>query len=96
MANHKSAIKRIRQTERKTARNKAAKSQLRTRLKKFSTAIAGEGGADASELLKPTLSLLDRSVSKGVLHRNKADRLKSRLAKAANQAAAEPKPAEAS
>ncbi len=87
MANHKSAIKRIRQTARRTARNRAAKSQLRTKLKKFRAAVDSQGDASAADLLDSTVGLIDRSVRKGVLHRNKANRLKSSVARAANKAA---------
>lgn len=88
MANHKSAIKRIRQTARRTARNRAAKSQLRTQLKKFRTAVDGQGEAASAELLSSTEGLIDRSVRKGIIHRNKANRLKSSVARAANKASA--------
>ena len=77
MANHKSAMKRIRQTERRYERNKANKSRLRTQLKAFHQA-ASEGSREAvDELLVPTISLVDKSVQKGILHRNKGNRLKS-------------------
>ena len=87
MANHKSAIKRIRQTVRRTARNRAAKSQLRTQLKKFRSAVDGQDDTASDALLSSTTGLIDRSVRKGVLHRNKANRLKSSITRAANKAA---------
>ena len=90
MANHKSALKRIRQTARRTARNRAAKSQLRTKLKRFRASIEGQGDAAPADLLNSTLGLIDRSVRKGVLHRNKANRLKSSVARAAHKAAQAP------
>ena len=90
MANHKSAIKRIRQTVRRTARNRVAKSQLRTQLKKFQASVDGKGDATPGDLLSVTTGLIDRSVRKGVLHRNKANRLKSSIAQAANKAAQPP------
>ena len=86
MANHKSAIKRIRQTARRTARNRAAKSQLRTKLKKFRTAVDGQGDTAAADLVSSTVGMIDRSVRKGIMHRNKANRLKSSVARAANKA----------
>ena len=87
MANHKSAIKRIRQTVRRTARNRVAKSQLRTQLKKFRAAVEGQGDTAPDALLSSTTGLIDRSVRKGVLHPNKANRLKSSISRAADKAA---------
>ncbi len=87
MANHKSALKRIRQTARRTARNRAAKSQLRTKLRHFREALASGEGAVASDLVSSTVGMVDRSVRKGVLHRNKGNRLKSQIMTAANKAA---------
>lgn len=85
MANHKSAIKRIRQTERRYERNKANKSRLRTQLKAFHEA-ASEGSKEAvDELLVPTISLVDKSVQKGILHRNKGNRLKSSVTMTASR-----------
>ena len=84
MANHKSAIKRIRQTVRITARHRAHRNRLRTQLKTFRSAVSEKDSARVGELLSPTVSMVDKAVQKGVLHRNKADRLKSSLALAAN------------
>ncbi len=86
MANHKSAIKRIRQTARRYERNKATRSSLRTNLKKFRATAASSNSNEVSGLLNPTISLVDKAVQKGVIHRNKANRIKSSLAKAANAA----------
>lgn len=86
MANHKSALKRIRQTAKRTARNRAAKSQLRTKLKHFRAALSAEGGPPP-ELVRSTVGIVDRSVRKGVIHRNKGNRLKSSVMIAANKAA---------
>ncbi len=87
MANHKSAIKRIRQTARRSERNKNSRSRLRTALKSFHAA-AEQAGDAAGEMLNPTTSLVDKSVQKGILHRNKANRIKSALARSANKAKA--------
>ncbi len=89
MANHKSAIKRIRQTAHRTERHKAHQSRLRTQLKAFRTAASTESEGQVGELLGPTISLVDKAVQKGILHRNKANRLKSSLALAANKASAQ-------
>ena len=85
MANHKSAIKRIRQTAQRTARHRAHRSRLRTQLKTFRAAVSAENESEVGALLGPTFSLVDKAVQKGILHRNKANRLKSSLARAANK-----------
>ena len=77
MANTKSAIKRIRQNERRRLRNRAMRSKIRGTVK---AARAAEGTARASVVLE-AIRLLDKAVSKGVLHRNTAARKKSALAR---------------
>ena len=79
MATHKSAMKASRQADRRRARNRSSRSRLRTQVKKFREALSSGKGEEAEALLKPTLSLLDRSVRLGAIHRNVADRTKSRL-----------------
>lgn len=79
MANHKSAIKRIRQTERKTKVNRFARATLRTQVKKLTSAIESGEVDKAKELFSPTASVIDRAVKRGVIHQNKGDRMKSRL-----------------
>lgn len=74
-----SVLKRIRQTKRRTAINRANKSHLRTQLKRFHQAVAAGNLSQARELLRPTLSVIDRSIQKGVLPPNTAGRTKSRL-----------------
>jgi small subunit ribosomal protein S20 len=86
MANTKSAIKRIKTSERRRLRNQAVKSATRTSVKKARTAIAANP-AEAQDELKAAISALDRAVSKGVIHRNNAARRKSRLMKRFNTAA---------
>lgn len=80
MANHVSALKRARQTERKTAVNRANKSQMRTALRKLRTAISSGDPAAAQTSLSEAASVLDKSAKKGVIHKNTASRYKSRLA----------------
>lgn len=87
MANHKSAIKRIRQTARRYERKRATKSRLRSKVKEFHAA-ASTGGEEVDTLLRSTTSLVDKAVQKGVLHRNKGNRMKASLAKAAGAASA--------
>jgi small subunit ribosomal protein S20 len=80
MANHKSAEKRIRQTEKRTAINRARKSRVRTFVKKVEVAIASgdkEAAQSAFRLAQPELH---RAASKGVLHKNTVARKLSRLA----------------
>ncbi|HEX2438974.1 MAG TPA: 30S ribosomal protein S20 [Methylomirabilota bacterium] len=77
MANTKSAIKRIRQNERRRLRNRTVRSQVRTALK---TARAA-GGTDQRPSVEEAIRSLDKAVSKGVIHRNTAARKKSALAR---------------
>lgn len=80
MANHVSALKRARQTETRTAVNRANKSQLRSALRKLRTAIDGGDKAAAEASLSQATSVLDKSAKKGIIHTNTASRYKSRLA----------------
>jgi small subunit ribosomal protein S20 len=79
MANHVSALKRARQTERKTTVNRNNKSRLRTAVRRFREALASGNAQEAKTLFSDTVSVLDKSVKKGVLHKNTASRYKSRL-----------------
>ena len=79
MANHFSALKRARQTETRTSRNRANKSRLRTQLRALREAItAGDVNAIKTSF-SGTVSLLDKAVQKGVIHKNTASRYKARL-----------------
>lgn len=79
MANTKSAIKNIRKSERRREINKARKGTLRTQIKKLRSLVkAGDAEGAAKELIR-TVSVIDRSLRKGILHRNTAGRYKSRL-----------------
>jgi small subunit ribosomal protein S20 len=84
MANIKSAMKRIKQSERRRVRNAAARSTVRTALKSARTAIDGGQVDQARETLHRTIQLLDKAVTKGVLHKNAAARKKSRLTRQLN------------
>lgn len=79
MANHKSAEKRIRQTERRTAVNSARKSRIRTFVKKVELAIAGGDKSAAAEAFKAAQPEMMRGVTKGVIHANTVSRKLSRL-----------------
>ncbi len=78
MANIKSQIKRNRQNERRRLRNRAARSEIRTRMKK-AIAAAEAGDADADERLRAAIATIDKAAGKGILHKNTAARKKSRL-----------------
>ena len=79
MANHKSAEKRFRQTERRTEVNRARVSRIRTYTKKVETAIASGDKAAAAEAFKAAQPELMRGATKGVLHANTISRKLSRL-----------------
>jgi small subunit ribosomal protein S20 len=80
MANHKSAEKRIRQTVKRTAMNRARRSRVRTFVKKLETAIASGDKAAAESAFRVAQPELHRAISKGVLHKNTVSRKLSRLA----------------
>jgi small subunit ribosomal protein S20 len=79
MANHFSALKRARQTEKRTARNRNNRSQLRSALRKMRESIAAGNREQAEQNYRETVSVLDKAIQKGVLHQNTASRYKSRL-----------------
>ncbi len=84
MANTASARKRIRQTERRTERNQARKSRMRTFVKKVELAIAGGDPKQAAEALRAAQPEMQRAVTKGVVHRNTVARRLSRLSARVN------------
>jgi len=79
MANHFSALKRSRQTERRTTRNRSNSSRLRSALRDLREALVKGDKAAAEQTYRKTVSALDKAVQKGVLHENTAGRYKSRL-----------------
>ena len=80
MANIKSQIKRNKQNEVRRLRNKAAKSEIKTRVK--SALAAAEAGAEnAGDAARVAVKRLDKAATKGIIHKNQAARRKSRLAK---------------
>jgi len=79
MANHFSALKRARQTAKRTERNRTNASRLRTALREMRESLAKGDKAAASELYRQTASALDKAIQKGVLHENTGSRYKSRL-----------------
>ena len=79
MANHFSALKRARQTEKHTVRNRANTSRLRSALRDLRESLAKGDKPGAEQIFRQTVSALDKAVQKGVLHENTASRYKSRL-----------------
>ncbi len=79
MANHVSSLKRARQTVTKTAHNRSNRSKLRGTLRTLREAILKGDTQNLMAVYSSTASLLDKSVQKGVLHKNTASRYKSRL-----------------
>ena len=87
MANIKSQIKRNKQNERARLRNKAVRSEVKTRIK--ATVTAAEDGAETTvDALRLACKRLDKAAAKGVIHKNEASRRKSRLQKKAAKASA--------
>jgi small subunit ribosomal protein S20 len=84
MANHKSAEKRNRQNHKRRLINRQNMQRLRTQSKKMASALASNNVESVKALLSPTLSLIDRSIHKGVLHKGAAARRKSRLMQKVN------------
>lgn len=82
MANTKSAEKRIRQNEERRQRNRTYRSRLRTSIKRLRAAVESGDVEGARELLPTTLSIIDATAQKRVIHPNAAARYKSRLTKA--------------
>jgi small subunit ribosomal protein S20 len=79
MANHFSALKRARQTEGRTAHNRANRSRLRTALRNLRETLAKGDKQAAEQSFRQTVSTLDKAIQKGIIHENTASRYKSRL-----------------
>lgn len=82
MANNKSAEKRDRQSQKRRAKNRDVRSQMRTAIKKLRGAVEASDAKAAAELLPKTLSVIDVTAKKSVIHGNTASRYKSRLTRA--------------
>ncbi|MFP4194408.1 MAG: 30S ribosomal protein S20 [Desulfobacterales bacterium] len=82
MANHKSALKRIKQNSKRRMRNKMVKTRVKTSVKKALSAV--EKNDDAAGELKKAQSVIDKAAKKGVLHRKTAARKIARLSRRAN------------
>ena len=84
MAHHKSAIKRIKQTIKKTARNRHASSTLKTYIKRVREAVEAKDKEAAVAALKVAIPVIDSTATKGVIHSSTASRNVSRLTKLVN------------
>jgi small subunit ribosomal protein S20 len=87
MPNHKSAEKRVRQSEKRRVINRSNRSKVRTYIKKVHVALDSGKSDEIQSVLPETISVIDKAVQKGVMHKNAAARYKSRLTLKANQAA---------
>lgn len=85
MPNIKSAIKRVKQTNKRNAQNASQKSALRTAIKTFETAVSNKDVENAKTALLNATKKLDKAVTKGLIHKNAAARKKSRLTKKFNE-----------
>ena len=83
MANIKSQIKRTRQTVKRNAANRKVRSEIHTRTKSANAAVE-EGADNADELVRAAISRIDKATANGVMHKNKAARKKSQLARKLN------------
>jgi len=83
VANTRSAIKRMKQSEQRRQRNRAARSTIRSSVKTARTALAGKS-SDSRAAVQEAIRTLDRAVTRGVMHRNTAARKKSALARKLN------------
>jgi small subunit ribosomal protein S20 len=81
MANIKSAMKRAKTTEKKTAMNKSVKSEMQTAIKKYKALIMANKPNEAEKALPAVIGLIDSAAAKGVIHKNAAARKVSNLSK---------------
>jgi small subunit ribosomal protein S20 len=87
MANKRSSKKDLRRTAKKTVRNKAARTALKTYVKKVRVAAAAGDAAQVTTALTMAQKMIDKAAQRGIIHKNQAARRMSRAAKAANKAA---------
>ncbi|MFO7602022.1 MAG: 30S ribosomal protein S20 [Candidatus Desulfacyla sp.] len=81
MANHASALKRARQNEVKRVRNKSYKTRVKKAVKEVRTAITANSAEQAQQSFREAVSIIQKTASKGVIHKNQASRKVSRLAR---------------
>lgn len=84
MPKHRTVLKRQRQNLRRRMINKTARTRLRSQLKKLRALIASGAEEEARQALAATIAIIDKSITKGVIHKNAAARLKSRLSRQVN------------
>ena len=82
MANHKSALKRVRQTKTRTERNRQRKTTMKKLRKETLSAVESGDAKAAAEGASKYASAVDKAAKKGLIHKNKASNLKSKAAKA--------------
>jgi small subunit ribosomal protein S20 len=79
LANHKSAIKRARQSEERRIRNRSQKTRMKNAIKSVEEAVSSNTAERAMENLKEAISVIHKTAQKGVIHKRKASRKISRL-----------------
>ena len=84
MANHKSAIKRAGQSEEQRVRNRSRKTRMKNVIRGLDEVLAGKAPENAAEQLKKAVSIIAKTASKGVIHKNTASRKISRLTRRVN------------
>lgn len=84
MAKSKTPQKRARTAEKRQLSNASKKSAMKTSIKKFEAAVAGSNKPEAEEKMIAAASIIDKTAGRGIIHKNKAARTKSRLAKKLN------------
>jgi len=85
LANHPSALKRARQNEVKRVRNKSYKTRVKKAVKEVRTAIAANSVEQSQQSFKEAVSVIQKTASKGIIHKNQASRKISRLAHGINR-----------
>lgn len=85
MPNTKQAVKAVRQTKKKTLRNKIIKSQIKTTIRKVREAVSNKDKEKAKKLLQQAQTIIDRAYVKGIIHKNNAARKKSNLSLLVNK-----------
>lgn len=84
MANHKSAIKRAKQSEQNRIQNRSRRTRMKHAIRSLEEALASQNPEQAMSRLKEAVSVIDKTASKGVIHRNLASRKISRLTQKVN------------